>query len=445
MLIAAGRLVRLVSSLRTIPAVQAFLLLVPASLGCANAERRGATAGSLSFLVLASEREVWAGIAKSFEQSRPGVAVTLVEGPNATDLREDMYTAALLARDDSYDLVYMDVTWTPKFAAAGWLLPLDGAFSRAELDGLLPAAVAAGRYKGRLYRIPVRTDVGLLYYRRDLLAGSGLDPPETFDDLVGAARALQSPPGLWGFVWQGSQYEGLVCDYLEVLRGYGGFWVDPESLDVGLDRKEALEALEFLRTCRSGPSRGADSPISPPGVTSYKEDESRRLFQDGRSVFLRNWPFVWRLSQASDSKVAGKVGVQPMVHAPGAKGAGTLGGWGFGVSRYSRHPDLAVEFIRYAISLPGQRALCERTGYAPALASAYRDRELLAANPFLEELEKIHRSAVARPALPRYALASDILQRHLSAALAGLESSESALASAARETRLLLSTRGGRS
>ena len=227
-----------------------------------------------------------------------GVRVEMVEGPNATDLRENMYTTALLAGDDSLDVVYMDVTWTPKFAAAGWLLPLDDVFRPEELSALLPRAVDAGRYRGHLYRIPVRTDVGLLYYRRDLLEEAGIAPPETFEDLAGAARRLQTPPDRWGFVWQGSQYEGLTCVFLEILRGAGGFWVDPESLEVGLDRREAVAALEFLRR-----SRLVDA-ISPPGVTSLKEDDSRRLFQDGRAVFLLNWPYVWRLAQAA--RLAGR-------------------------------------------------------------------------------------------------------------------------------------------
>jgi multiple sugar transport system substrate-binding protein len=240
-------------------------------------------------------------------------------------------------------------------------------------------------------------------------------------------------------VWQGKQYEGLVCGFLEALRGHGGFWVRPATSEVGLDRPEALAALQFMVRCVRG------EPISPPGVTTYQEEESRRLFQDGRAVFLRNWPYVWRLAQAVDSPMRGRVGVVSMVHAPGASPAGTLGGWGLGISAFSRHPDLAMEFIRTATALEGQRALCGPTGYAPAREDAYQDPELLAANPFLLELEQLHTNAVARPAIARYALASDILQRHLSAALAGTADPARALRAAAKETRSMLGgvTTGG--
>jgi multiple sugar transport system substrate-binding protein len=382
-------------------------------------------------MVPASERPFWVPLAQGFEAQNPGLRLVLREGPNSTDLRENLYTAALLAKDDSLDLVYMDVTWTAKLAAAGWLLPLERWLPEGAADAFLPAAVEAGRVGGRLYRIPLRTDMGLLYYRRDLLAQAGRPPPRSFAELVTLARALQSPPDLWGFVWPGSQYEGLVCFFLEVLHGHGGFWIDPRTLEVGIDRPEAVAALEFLRRCRR-------EEISPPGVTTYKEEESRRLFQDGRAVFLRNWAYVWRLSQREGSAVKGKVGVVLMPHGDGASSGAVLGGWGLGISRFSRHPDQAASFVLYASSLESQRVLCAPTGYAPARLDAYRDPELLAANPFLAELEALARSAITRPAIPRYALASDILQRRLSAALTGLSSTEDALRAAARETRALL-------
>ena len=280
----------------------------------------------------------------------------------------------------------------------------------------------------------MRPSIGMAALK--LLEGAGYAPPSTFDELVRVARALEDPPRRWGFVWQGKQYEGLVCDYLEVLTGFGGTWVDPATLEVGLDRPQAAAALEFLVRCRSV------DPISPPGVATYQEEESRRLFQDGRAVFLRNWPYVWRLAQREDSPIRGKIGAMSMVHAPGGRSAGTLGGWGLGVSAYSRRPDLAVAFIRHVTTLESQRVLCGETGYAPALIEAYRDSALLAANPFLDRIGRLHANAVARPGIARYALASDILQRHLSAALAGGEPAARALREAARETRLMLGRAG---
>ncbi|HSB37373.1 MAG TPA: ABC transporter substrate-binding protein [Thermoanaerobaculia bacterium] len=409
-----------------------FLAAAVTTSGCgAPHADEGSGTRRLSLIVPASETRFWSPIVSSFESAHPGVRVDVVEGPNSTDLRENLYTTALLAGDPSIDVVYMDVTWTAKFAAVGWLLPLEERVPQEETAAFLPAAIAAGRFQGSLYRLPTRIDVGMLYYRRDLLEARGLEVPRTFADLVATAKALQEPPDRWGFVWQGSQYEGLVCVFLEVLHGHGGFWIDPETLEVGLAREEALRALRFLRDLRR-------DGVSPPGVTTYTEEESRRLFQDGRAVFLRSWAYVFGLSQREGSPIAGKVGVALVPHAPGRESASTLGGWGLGVSRFTRHPELAAAFVVHATSLESQKTLCLPTGFAPARRDAYADPDLLAANPILEEIGRFQSHAVARPIIARYARASDILQRRLSAALSGLEAPEEALKAATWETRLLL-------
>lgn len=421
--------VRTPTILRPFAALGGVGLVLLAAAGCGSGGAGRDAGPVVRVLVPASERPFWKPLAERFEAAHPGARVDLVEGPESTDLREDLYTASLLARDPTFDLVYMDVIWTAKFAAAGWLRPLDGEVPVAELAAMLPAAREAGRWHGRLYRLPVRTDVGVLYGRRDLLEASGRGMPETFDAFFAAAHALQSPPARWGWVWQGRQYEGLVCNYLEVLRGCGGFWVDPATLEVGLDRPAAARALALLRRAV------AKGGISPPGVTTYQEEEGRRLFQDGRAVFLRNWPYAWALVQGKDSPVAGRVAVAPMPHEPGRESGVTLGGWGLGVSAYSRHPELALAFARSTLTLASQRLLCGPTGFAPARIEAYRDSVLLATNAFLPRIEALHAHAVARPAIARYDLASDILQRHLSAALTGGEEPARALAAAAAETR----------
>ncbi|WP_208346311.1 extracellular solute-binding protein, partial [Aetokthonos hydrillicola] len=77
----------------------------------------------LNLLITAPDAEPWKnGILKDFEAKNPGIRINLVEGPNATNLLEDLYTSAFILGDSPYDLINMDVIWTPKFAAAGWLL-----------------------------------------------------------------------------------------------------------------------------------------------------------------------------------------------------------------------------------------------------------------------------------------------------------------------------------
>jgi multiple sugar transport system substrate-binding protein len=116
-----------------------------------------------------------------------------------------------------------------------------------------------------------------------------------------------------------------------------------------------------------------------------------------------------------------------MVHSPGQASAATLGGWGFGISTYSRDPERAWQFVEFLSRAEQLRQVQQRQGRIPAR------RSLIPA-----EMRPILESARPRPAIPEYAQASDILQRWLSSALTGRVTPEQAMREAARETSVLL-------
>jgi len=385
---------------------------------------------TLKVLVQALESTQWQPIINSFHQTHPKIRLEVVKAPNNSNLVEDLYTSAYLLGDSPYDLVYMDVVWVQKFAAAGWLEDLTKKVDPQKLTDYIQGDVQGGKYQNKLYRMPFRTDVGMLYYRTDLLEKAGLKPPKTFQDLLTTSQTLQDQNlAQWGYVWQGKQYEGLAAMFTEILQGYGGFWVNPETQAIGLDAPESIEAVKFLRqTIKQG--------ISPPGVTTYAEEETRRLFESGNTVFLRNWPYVYAL--ASNSPIAGKYGIQPMVHLPGKQSGACLGGWGFGISKSSKHQRQAWQVIQYFNQPDIQRQYFLETGYVPSRKSLFTDDTLVAKYNYLPALLQGAENAVLRPPIPQYAQVSDILQRYLSAALTGSKTPEAAMKAAAGETRTLL-------
>jgi len=387
---------------------------------------------TVSFLVSAVEAEKLQALAQDFEADHPHIRVQVVAGPNATDAVENLYTTSFLMGDSPYDAVFADVVWIPKFAAAGWLQPVGDRLSADELAAFLPADLAAGQYRGELYRVPFRSAMGMLYYRRDLLTAVGLAPPETFAELVAAAQAIQTNTDVpWGYVWQGLQYEGLVTNFVEIVAGFGGFWLDADTLKVGLDQPEAVRAVEFMQNLIT-------QGISPPGVTSYLEVDSLRLFEAGQGAFLRNWPYAWGLANGPNSPIAGQVGLKPMVHAPGQTSAACLGGWGFGVSATTPHPEETWEVVRFFASRPAQKRYVLDHAYVPSRRDLFTDPDVLQRFPHYQQLLAVAERTVPRPPVGQYAQVSDILQRYLSAALSGQMTAERAMAAAAGETRRVL-------
>lgn len=366
-------------------------------------------------------------IIERFERAHPGVKVDMIEGPAAGDARENMYSTAFMGKEDSYDLAYVDVAWVPKFAAQGWLRPLDDLIPPEKLAAFLPGDLEGSRYQGKLYRIPVQSDGGMLYYRKDLLAAKDIPVPRTWAELVAAAKKTRTPR-IAGFVFQGKQYEGLVCVFLELVWGFGGDLLDPAGV-VRVDEPPAVAALTALVDAIH-----VDG-IVPRSVLTYQEEEARNAFQEGRAVFMRNWPYAWNLMQKEGSPVRGKIGIVPMVSGPGGKPAATLGGWGFAVSSYSRHPNEAFAVAEYFASADSQKLAFLKGGILPSRKALYSDPEVLRAAPHMRDLGRVLAGARPRPTHPRWPRMSDALQMHVSAALSRQEEPAEALEAAAVEIR----------
>ncbi|NCJ06981.1 extracellular solute-binding protein [Synechococcales cyanobacterium C] len=386
----------------------------------------------LTMMLQASELMPLQELVRDFEAENPDIRIELIEGPDNTNLREDLYTTAFLLGDSAYDLVYMDIAWVPKFAAAGWLLDISSRLQVQEREDFLSGDIEGGSYEGKLYRMPFRSDGGMLYYRQDLLEEAGYAPPDTTEELLEISQDLQAQgKAQWGYVWQGQQYEGLSAMFVEILHGFGGLWVDPDTLEVGLDQPQAIAAVNFLKQTIA-------ERVSPSGVTSYQEEEARRVFQSGQVVFMRNWPYVWRLASEEGSPIRDRFGIKPMVHAPGYSSGACQGGWGIGIAKTTRHPDAAYKAAAYFASPEAQKKFILESGFVPSRRSLFTDPELVAAYEYLPDLLEVIDNSVLRPPIAQYAQASDVLQRYLSAALTNQRTPERAMEAAARETRQLL-------
>jgi multiple sugar transport system substrate-binding protein len=385
---------------------------------------------NVKVLIQALEAAQLEPIVEDFNKDNPDIQLEVIEAPNDTNQVEDLYTSAFLLGDSPYDLVYMDIVWTPKFAAAGWLKDLSNRVSQEELDEFLDGDVNGGRYEDGLYRMPFRSDAGMLYYRTDWLQDAGYEPPETFAELMEISKTLKEQDYTpWGYAWQGKQYEGLSAMFVEILEGFDAFWVNPDTLEVGLDQPNAIEAVNFLRNT-------IEEGVSPPGVTTYSEEPTRRLFQNGETAFLRNWPYVYGL--ASESEIAGQFAIKPMPHGPDGSSGACQGGWGMGISQSTDHPDAAWRVVEYFSRAETQKKYALQTGYVPSRRDLFDDPELVAKYSYLPQLLNVIENAVLRPPIAQYSQASDILQRYLSAAISGTMSAEEAMNAAARETRTLL-------
>jgi multiple sugar transport system substrate-binding protein len=420
-----------------LPRVRTFLVAALLLLAGCGEEERG-TAITISGSAVGKEGEVLTRQIARFMAASPGVTVRIQQTPDDATQRHQLYVQWLNARVGSPDVLQLDVVWTAEFAAAGWILPLPGgtpgeAGGSPPLHDFFPAAVEAGRWRGRVYAVPWFIDVGMLYRRSDLLPRA----PESLDALNAAAREAMARHRIpAGIVWQGARYEGLVTVFNEILGAYGGTILDRDGR-VAVHSEAGVRALTFLRDQVRG-------RVAPREVLTWHEEECRFAFQNGNAVFMRNWPYaVATLSDAKESRVAGRFAVTPMPGAPGGRPTATLGGSPLAVNRWSEHPELAWRLIAFLTAPEQMLERARIVGQYPARRSVYASpalAEALGTPP--EDVARIIDAAVPRPVTPVWAELSSELQVALHRALTGEAEPKAALGAAAMRMQKLIEESG---
>jgi trehalose/maltose transport system substrate-binding protein len=358
-------------------------------------------------------------LAKRFQKDT-GIKVNVVPHPAASDASFAQLARNFSSKSSSFDVMMMDVVWPGAFAPyLVNLKPKLGKESKAHVAGIIQNDTVGGK----LIAMPWFGDYGILYYRTDLLKQYGYSaPPKSWSQLFAMAAKIQAGEkktndSFSGFVFQGNAYEGLTCDALEwIASAGGGHMIDNGK--VTIDNKSARTILDGFRTQLS--------KISPKDVTSYQEDQTANAFVSGNAAFARNWPYMYSIAAGADSKVKGKFNVAVLPH--GAKGGsvGTVGGWQLGVSKYSKHKDAAIEFVRYATSAGVERYNAIAYSLVPTRTAVAANKAVVKANPYLKPaIAKVPR--VTRPAKylgAKYNAGSKVIYQGINEILRGTPSSQ---------------------
>jgi len=333
-----------------------------------------------------SGAELWA--------KKTGNTVKVVTSPTSSSEKLALAQQMLASGATDVDVFSTDVVWPGILGS--FFLDLKEYSAGAE-KAHFESIIANNTVEGKLVALPWYTDAGLLYYRKDLLDKYQAQPPTTWEELTATAKKVQDGErkagnkDLWGFVFQGKAYEGLTCNALEWVASYGGGTIVGSDGKVTINNPEAAAALDLAASWIG--------TITPSGALNYEEEESRGLFQSGKAVFMRNWPYAYQLSQAAESPIKDKVGVTVLPKGSGgsARSAATMGGWNLSVSKFSKHPKEAADLALYLTGPEEQKRRAITGGYQPTIKSLYEDKEVLAANPSFAMLQGSFANSVPRP------------------------------------------------
>ena len=334
----------------------------------------------------------------------------------STNERKELLARSLRSRSDRLDVFAVDLIWVRRFAR--WCEPLDRYIDRSERERIIPVALRSCLFDTSLVALPLYIDIGLMYYRKDFIdrlpdasrVEEELERSMSWPDFL----RLRDRLGFAGkpfYVFQGDDYEGLVCNYLELVAGIDPKAVGTDHIDLG--GEAAHRALQMMvDLVHSG-------GVSPATVTEFDENLSYAYMLEHDGFSVRGWPnFVenFRKTYPDTAKLA-SVRKAALPHFPLRAPTSVLGGWNLMLSRQSPRKAEAVEFIRFAGSKEAEQILYEAEGFLPVTRDLYQDTAYMRTHPDLAYYHTLLERGFDRPAMVDYTRISDILSHYIHRAI----------------------------
>jgi multiple sugar transport system substrate-binding protein len=335
----------------------------------------------------------------AYNKSQSAVKATLLELSESANEQRNQLIQRLQAKSPECDVMGIDVIWTAEFANQKWLKDLSQVIAQRSSE-FIPSTVATGKYQGKNWASPYASNAALLYYRNDQVAQA-----PTSWEAVYADAAKDN-----GIVYQGAAYEGLTCDFLELLYSAGGQVISADGKSAAIDSPATRKVLDFM-------VKGVKDGTAANGVTTYMEEESRRYWESGKATFMRNWPYAYALGNKAPA-IKGKFKITSLPGIDGKPGAGVLGGTQLAINTYTDNPGASLAVLNYFTSEVGQRYIGEGST-PPVTKAAYQDPVVRSALGLPDAIEKAIGAAKPRPVSPVYPQISQAIYNNVNQALAG--------------------------
>ena len=332
-----------------------------------------------------------------------------------TNERKELIARSLRDKDNRIDIFAVDQIWVPRFAK--WAEPLASYFTQKELAAIVPQALTTCYYDQVLVGIPLYIDEGVLYYRSDLLSRISTDPgleerlrgSISWDELIRLGQQYGNEQMF--YLFQGDNYEGLICNYFEIFFSMGGHVSQDE--EIKFNTQSGRKSIQFL----------ADLiykyRISPEEVIGYNEQESYVCALRNDAPFFRGWSsFLKDMTLTpADSAKRDLLRMASLPHFEGQPEKSVFGGWDLMISKNCSNKMEAVKFLEFIVSVESQKTLFSISGYPPIRKEVYTDPEILIQYPYLKDIEKRIQNGAHRPMLADYTKISDILSFYLNKVL----------------------------
>jgi len=265
----------------------------------------------------------------------------------------------------------------------GALVELDDYFYTWEdSDQFYEGIIEGCKWNGKLYGIPVATDFRLIYYNKVLFEEAGVNPPETWEELLEVAKVLtkdidgDGEIDQWGYAFHTGPGGSTNARFMTMLWGLGGRYFDDANRKVVVNGSAGIKVLQYYYDAIHV------YKVAPAELLSGSELEL--MLAEGRLAMFQGG--TWEISGFKE--VLGKEDITDIVGVTimprwekGVEGltlrphANYAGGWRWTITKQSKYKEEAWEVIKYISSKEVLLDYCKENYAIPI-------RKDVAENPF---------------------------------------------------------------
>jgi sorbitol/mannitol transport system substrate-binding protein len=352
-------------------------------------------------------------------------------------------TTDISTKGGAFDIMTIGMYETPIWGANGWLVPLDGLSEEYNVADLLPAMSGGLSHDGTLFAAPFYGESSMIMYRTDLMEAAGLEMPEapSWSFIAKAAREMTDRDNeINGICLRGKAGWGEGGAFITAMsNSFGARWFD-EDWNAQFDTREWSDTLHFFKNMM------ADA--GPPGYATNGFNENLSLFQQGKcGMWIDATVAASFVTNPKDSTVADKVGFALAPDNGMGKRSNWLWAWALAIPAGTQKQDAALQFIEWATSTsyielvaanegwanvpPGARiSLYENPNYKDIPFAKMTLESILSADPNNSTVDPSPYVGIQFAAIPEFAGIATEVSQEFSAAYAGQQTIEEALAKA---------------
>ena len=352
-------------------------------------------------------------------------------------------TTDITTNGGQFDIMTIGMYEAPIWGSNDWLVPLDDLSAEYDVDDILPAMRAGLSYEGTLYAAPFYGESSMVMYRTDLMEKAGLEMPSapTWQFIREAAAAMDDPANdINGICLRGKAGWGEGGAFITVTgNSFGARWFD-EDWNAQFDTPQWAEALNFYVNLMND--------YGPEGYATNGFNENLSLFNQGKCGMWIDATVAASFVTGADSTVADSVGFALAPNAEGVeKRANWLWAWALAIPAGTQQADEAKQFIEWATSKDYIELVAANEGWANvppgARTSLYETPEyqavpfaqmtldsINAADPNNPTVDPVPYTGIQFAAIPEWAGMATEVSQEFSAAYAGQQTVEEALAKA---------------